>query len=377
LTRNNACTRIVLVAESLYSEATVKRSAAVWTLILLMSLSFLVPHGVRADGMLFEDEAAWKEWQRLKQADIMESAQKAIILFSKGTEDLIISPSYDDAPERFVWIVPVPSRPKVRVVEGAIFHELEKAAGRPEIIHEIALGADQGGHATVSVLERKAVGAYEVAVLQCRDGGELTAWLRSNGYHVTDQAVDPIHEYARDGWTFVACKVRLPKYSKSLRKGALAPLRLTFPSKTLIYPSRFPPTDGALYGFLIYVLVPTSEIERGTGELRAAPHRSARPLHRLQTVTPSLRDRSGSLAYPALARLTQERVEVFAFGGILEARAWAEDFTWEVPRRSRFGMFFDSIPWSEYRRWYVRYGIAAVLAALTVLVLHRRRRTPS
>lgn len=372
--RNTAWTRAVSVIESLYSEAAMKRSTAVWTCMLLTSLTFLIPLVSRADGMLLEDEAAWKEFQRLKHGNIMETAQKAIIYFSKGTEDLIISPSYDGAPERFVWIVPVPARPKVSVVNGAIFHELEKAAGRPEIIVEISYSADQAEPPPVNVLERKAVGAYDVVVLQCKDGGELIKWLKSNRYHVPERAIDPIHAYAREGWTFVACKVRLPKYSKSLRSGALAPLRLTFPSKAPIFPARFPPTDGQMYGFLIYILVPTSEIEPNTYELTRARDASAWTVHSLKPMEPSSRDKSGHLILPALAALTKQKVEAFAFGGILQNISWSKDFVWEIPRRSRFGMLFDIVPWSDYGRWYVRYGTAAVLAALTVLVLHRRRR---
>ncbi len=55
---------------------------------------------------------------------INEPEQKAAIFFSHGTEKLMVSPSYDGATEKFAWIIPVPARPKVEIVDGAIFHEL-------------------------------------------------------------------------------------------------------------------------------------------------------------------------------------------------------------------------------------------------------------
>ena len=142
-----------------------------------------------------------------EHALINESEQKAAIFFSNGTEKLMVSPSYDGATEEFAWIIPVPSRPKVEIVDGAIFHEL--AALTAPMLLSPPPSAESSGRklATVQVLERKIVGHYDVSVLSSSDPDALMKWLGSNGYQLPDKAIDPIKEYIKRHWTFVACKV--------------------------------------------------------------------------------------------------------------------------------------------------------------------------
>src|SRR5947208_13099322 len=86
------------------------------------------PVPARADGMMISPEQARKRRERNL---INEPDQKALVFFSKGKEQLVISPGFREAPDRFAWIIPVPSKPVVAVVEGAIFHELARLAERP------------------------------------------------------------------------------------------------------------------------------------------------------------------------------------------------------------------------------------------------------
>ncbi len=61
-----------------------------------------------------------------KRGDIAEPDQKAVILFSGGVEDLIIQVQYEGAVNDFAWLVPLPAKPEVSVVEGNPFPELRR-----------------------------------------------------------------------------------------------------------------------------------------------------------------------------------------------------------------------------------------------------------
>src|SRR5688500_2616667 len=82
-----------------------------------------------ADGMMVPRESDWKA--RRERAYINEPEQKAVVYFSNGRERLIISPGYRGDASEFAWIVPVPARPKVDKVEGALFHELARLVPPP------------------------------------------------------------------------------------------------------------------------------------------------------------------------------------------------------------------------------------------------------
>ncbi len=90
-------------------------------MLVLGLLSFGVPPGL-ADGMMVRPMSK-KEWARNRErAMINEPEQKAVVYFHNGSQQLIISPSFDGAPAEFAWIIPVPSRPNVQILDGALFH---------------------------------------------------------------------------------------------------------------------------------------------------------------------------------------------------------------------------------------------------------------
>jgi len=225
--------------------------------IILGALA-LWPHPARADGGFFPRREAWKE-QR-ERALITEPAQKAALLFQNGREQLIISPGYQGPPGDFAWVVPVPSRPQVKILHGALFHELARIvepAPPRRFAPEAAKAAGGGGmRASVIVLERKTVGAYDVSVLSATDGGALAKWLDRNGYFMPPRAIRPLAGYVREKWTFVACRIKLPANARGLQRGELAPLSLTFATPKPVYPMRLSAINPAPFSLLLYLLLP-------------------------------------------------------------------------------------------------------------------------
>ena len=56
--------------------------------------------------------------------DIHQPAQKAIILYENGREDLILQVKYEGDADEFAWVIPVPNYPDVNVSEPELFVEL-------------------------------------------------------------------------------------------------------------------------------------------------------------------------------------------------------------------------------------------------------------
>lgn len=212
-----------------------------------------------ADGCMMVDEATWKLHR--ERAMINEPEQKAVVFFSDGKEQLIISPSYEGPSSNFAWVVPVPARPKVEIVKGALFHELAKLVMPRPAGRSAKSGAVSSAKppSQVTVLERKTVGAYDVSVLSATDGGALMKWLAQNKYRLPDAARGPMESYVKEKWTFVACRIKAPGSAAGLKTGTLAPLKFTFASSKPVYPLRLSSANPKPFSLLVYLLLPSRE----------------------------------------------------------------------------------------------------------------------
>ena len=88
----------------------------------------------------------------------------------------------------------------------------------------------------VEVLDRQLAGVFETTTLTARDPGALRDWLNTNGYVLAKDVGPVIADYLRDGWVFVASKVR--RDATSTEAGSLHPLAFTFAAKEPVYPLR-------------------------------------------------------------------------------------------------------------------------------------------
>ncbi len=192
----------------------------------LIVLCVLAPAGARAgaDGCF-----VWR-----KGVDINEPSQKAIILHHAGREDLILQVKYSGPVAEFGWLVPVPGKPAVEKADMKCFYELSRyfqAANR--------YGRRKAGGG-VTVIERKTVGAYDVAVLSATDPGALTGWLTKNRFNWPKDRQDVLDHYVRKKWFFVAVRINLARAdddtAERLRTGELHPLKISFDTPRCVYP---------------------------------------------------------------------------------------------------------------------------------------------
>ena len=307
-----------------------------YAMVVVIALLILVPllcGTARADGFMVPDEATWK--MMMERSYINEPEQKAVIFFSKGKEDLIISPSYEGAADRFAWIIPVPARPKVDILKGALFHELKDIVAPPRPPAGKSLGKQSAPALMVEVLERKVVGAYDVSVLRSSDGKALLNWLKANKYHVPPKALGPINYYVKQKWTFVACRVNVPKSAKGLRTGTLAPLRMTFPAKQPVYPLRLSSANPRQFSMLVYLLVPSREVRSDLASLPivGATGRLANrmDMNRYANVWPTAREHMiGKYKYPTMMKLSREMLRVFMVRAYLRPEACTSDCVWRI-----------------------------------------------
>ncbi|MCX6343750.1 MAG: DUF2330 domain-containing protein [Armatimonadetes bacterium] len=280
-----------------------------------------------SDGCMMVDEATWKVHR--ERALINEPEQKAVVFFSKGTEDLIISPSYEGPTNNFAWVIPVPAKPRVQILKGAIFHELAALTMPKPMIHKsskkIRITAAVDGH--VTVIERKTVGAYDVSVLATSDGQALVKWLKTNKYHLPKNAVKPIESYVKKGWVFVACRIKVPGNAKGLRTGTLAPIRLTFKADNPVYPMKLSAANPKPFKVLVYVITPSNELADNFTmmALISSPHRnSPRPTY----LRAQLNQRQTN--YPTLAKLTNANAKIFVQSGYFRPTDCDSDFVWSL-----------------------------------------------
>ena len=298
-------------------------------LALAATFAFVaLPLAAHTDGAFFPSNREWR--QRRERSLINEPDQKALIVFRNGLEDLIISPSYQGDIHDFAWVVPVPDRPKVQVLTGAPFHELarlvepEPPRRYPSRTSMEAKGA-MGG---VRVLERKTVGDYDVSVLAATDARALTKWLARNDYHLPDRAEEPIRAYVREGWTFVASRIKTPRLqtSEGLQSGTLSPLRLTFAATRPVYPMRLSSVNPAPFRTLVYVALP----RLGDSYLEWVKGAEGTRQRFRHTSLPE----GSRYAYPTLSKLSASGLEVFWSQQTVTPKQCSQDWVWNGPSRT-------------------------------------------
>ena len=113
----------------------------------------------------------------------------------------------------------------------------------------------------VSVLQRKVVGIFDTTTIASTDATALQDWLDENGYSVPANAGPVIADYVKDGWVFVATKIRRDETVPDTLTPH--PLSFTFSTDKPVYPMRLTGLANSSLSVDLYVF----------GTMRAAaPH---------------------------------------------------------------------------------------------------------
>jgi len=300
------------------------------------TLSFLLllflPLSVWADGMVVPTIAY--------PANVTIPDQRALICISNGTERLVIETRFTGAGTNFAWVVPLPSQPVIEEATTGLFPTLGYLF-RTEIIHEVPhyyagilallvviyllrlavksvwnafiiaiiffllaamflpalAAAKRGGREptssaqAVSIIDRKIVGVFETTTITSRDPKALANWLRENGFAVSTNAEPIIASYIKDGWVFVATKIRRDDAKPDTSMPH--PLSFMFKTDKPVYPMRLTGLNSQSLAVGLYVF----------GQGRAtAPHFKVESCTRPNIVHPLLRQWTSFL--PVATKLT-------------------------------------------------------------------------
>ena len=201
------------------------------------------PQPADACGGLFS-EAGW---------DVVQQAQR--IIFTQngdGTVSAYMQLEYSGDAEDFSWVLPLPEAIEAEDVEvpegaGEAFEEIERATDPVFVVSEVPRCAKEapssfsiamGGsappeepHTSVRVYTSGQVGPYEFDVIGSEEPGALVSWLRENRYSVTPEMVELIDLYVKEGFVFLAMKLRQAK-------GETKPVKVTYPAQSPMIPMR-------------------------------------------------------------------------------------------------------------------------------------------
>ncbi len=151
--------------------------------------------------------------------------QQTYVFYKDGVETFVIRPGFTGKVDEFGMLIPFPTPPAIRKVPDHIFGHIAAAVDPPEVVvdltprpvlrralsanlssvEETALDFDDG----VKVLRQEAVGMYEVAVLEAGSSAALKRWLDEHEYKYPAGMDQPVSDYVKDGWCFVAIKTKV------------------------------------------------------------------------------------------------------------------------------------------------------------------------
>lgn len=175
------------------------------------------------------------------------------IIFRQDGDQVValVRIQYQGDAEEFSWVVPVPGIPEVSTSSELLFTSLD-ARTRPNFqlnyagescfgsfpfpLEGVAADASPSGNTaggSVSILDEKVVGPFNVQIVRSEDPTAMAQWLEDNNYDLTDRGVELIRPYVEEGMNFVAVKLQ-----KDKAVGDLVPLKMVYKTDRPMVPIR-------------------------------------------------------------------------------------------------------------------------------------------
>jgi hypothetical protein len=179
-----------------------------------------------------------------------QNAERIIFTMDEGSITTYVQISYTGRPQDFAWVLPVPSVPKVDTANSSIFTDLDRLttpvyippqppaclrrampvmaapAGRAE-------AAKPADGSQTTVLASGEVGPFGYDVVTSPDPLDLVAWLRNNGYRITDEMIPLVRVYTDEGLVFLAMKLKPGQNTSDV-----TPVKLIYDASLVTIPLR-------------------------------------------------------------------------------------------------------------------------------------------
>ncbi len=153
-------------------------------------------------------------------------AQKTYVFYRDNVESFVVRPGFSGKVSEFGMLIPFPEAPSIRKVPNKIFSHVAAAIDPPEVIapyrnyewkeetegfalSESAGGSFGRGGNKIKVLNKEAVGMYQVAVLEAGSPEALKNWMDEHGYKYPNGMDAAVQDYVDQNWAFVAVKARV------------------------------------------------------------------------------------------------------------------------------------------------------------------------
>ena len=178
--------------------------------------------------------------------DLTEPAQRAVVVHVNTREILHLFVDYHGDADNFAWIIPCPSKPKVRETSVDIFKEVAEyyrhlqmspwsRSHRGPARGGIGGGGDRlANDYQVIVHSMKVLGPYGISIVSAQKESGLLMWLEDNGYSIPKRAEPILKTYIAEKWFFVAVKI----HTDPTTVQSLPPLAIEFTTGRPIYPIR-------------------------------------------------------------------------------------------------------------------------------------------
>ena len=158
-----------------------------------------------------------------ERIDVAE--ESAVIVWEPATktEHFIRRATFLGKPDRFGFLVPTPTAPRLAAVEDRVFDVLEAKTRRGTVyttrnvidwtplvlLPFLSMRMKEGAttRAPVEVLSTQKVAGYDAAVLDATDAKALGAWLETNGYASTPDLAAWLEPYVQQRWIITAFKI--------------------------------------------------------------------------------------------------------------------------------------------------------------------------
>ncbi|MCA8914289.1 MAG: DUF2330 domain-containing protein [Planctomycetes bacterium] len=186
---------------------------------------------------------------------IKAGAQRGLVFFADGREELVIRPSYkvegeglkvkNDAVEGFTtvaWLVPVPSLPdSYKEADEKLFTSIADFTKPFEAIGKNGPDQEDGKDSRkkekhgAEFLEQVKVGDYTIQPVKAHGelgGQELQGWLKSNGFGAVEESV--LKHYLENDYYWLA--VKLERAEGLPANGEVKPLQIGFKTDKPVYP---------------------------------------------------------------------------------------------------------------------------------------------
>jgi hypothetical protein len=223
-------------------------------IVAAMTLSVAVPAWACGCGAYIPDRAG---------AAVVD--ERALVTWDGSTENIVMSFNVTGSSKTAAWVMPVPSTAEVTLGDPKLFDDLDRITEPrteysdswwPTFTWLFGEGDGMAGaprDSAVEVLGQQRIGPFDVTRLAANDPSALATWLADNGFPHPDDLDENLAPYVADSWEIVAIKLA-PATADAALTGGLQPLRLSFATRTMIYPMRLSKSADNPQNVVLYVL---------------------------------------------------------------------------------------------------------------------------